>query len=70
MVTDNFYNKEWRIAQQFRDKTIIPVAINGYNLRSNYHTKFEEIIGMKVSGINLMDSDGFAKLVASINEQM
>lgn len=70
MVTDNYYNKEWRIAQQFRDKTIIPVAINGYNLRSNYHTKFEEIIGMKVSGINLMDSDGFAKLVASINEQM
>lgn len=33
---DHYYNKEWRMAQQFNDKAIIPLAINGYNLCADY----------------------------------
>ncbi|MBQ9187284.1 MAG: toll/interleukin-1 receptor domain-containing protein [Prevotella sp.] len=66
--TEHYYNKEWRMAQQFNDKTIIPLAINGYNLRSDYHQFYETIINQQPSGIDLMDSDGFLKLITSINE--
>lgn len=68
--TDHYYNKEWRIAQQFKDKTIIPVAINGYDLRSDYHQGFEAIINQQSSGINMMDADGFHSLITSINEHI
>ncbi len=78
--TDHYYNKEWRMAQQFKDKTIIPLAINGYDLRSNYHRDiYESIVNQQVSGvsdnqdelnINLMDSDGFQKLVSSIDKHL
>ncbi|MBP5547373.1 MAG: toll/interleukin-1 receptor domain-containing protein [Bacteroidales bacterium] len=68
--TDHYYNKEWRIAQQFDDKTIIPLAINGYDLRSDYHQVYESIITQQPSGIDLMDSDGFSKLITSINEHL
>lgn len=68
--TEHYYNKEWRMAQQFADKTIIPLAINGYNLRADYHQAFESIINQQPSGINLMDSDGFQKLITSINEHL
>lgn len=78
--TDHYYNKEWRMAQQFKDKTIIPLAINGYDLRSNYHKDiYESIINQQVSGvsdsqdefkIDLMDSDGFQKLVSSIDKHL
>ena len=78
--TDHYYNKEWRIAQQFKDKTIIPLAINGYNLRADYHKEiYESIVNQQVSGvsddqdelkINLMDSDGFQKLVSSIDKHL
>lgn len=68
--TDHYYNKEWRIAQQFGDKTIIPLAVNGYDLRADYHQGFEAIIGQQPSGINLMDTDGFSKLISSINEHL
>lgn len=66
--TDHYYNKEWRMAQQFGDKLILPLAINGYDLRAEYHSKYEEIIGAQPSGINLMETDGFSKLLSSINE--
>lgn len=78
--TDNYYVKEWRIAQQYKDKTIIPLAINGYDLRSNYHKEiYESIVNQQVSGvsdnrndsiIDLMDSDGFQKLVSSIDKHL
>ena len=58
------------MAQQFGDKIIIPLAINGYNLRSDYHQSFEKIINHQPSGINLMDADGFQKLITSINEHL
>ena len=68
--TDHYYNKEWRMAQQFNDKTIIPLAINGYNLRADYQLIFESIINKQLSGIDLMDSEGLFKLVTSINEHL
>ena len=68
--TGHYYNKEWRMAQQFKDKTIIPLAINGYDLRADYQQSFESIIDQKPSGIDLMDSDGFFKLITSINEHL
>lgn len=68
--TDHYYIKEWQMAQQFNDKTIIPLAINGYNLRADYQQSFESIIDQKPSGIDLMDSEGFFKLITSINEHL
>lgn len=68
--TDNYYNKEWRMAQQFNDKTIIPLAINGYKLRANYHERYEAIVSKQSSGIDLMDADGLSKLISSINEHL
>lgn len=68
--TDHYYNKEWRMAQQFGDKTIIPLAVNGYNLRADYQQTYETIINQQPSGIDLMDSDGFSNLITSINEHL
>ncbi len=68
--TDHYYNKEWRMAQQFGDKHIIPVAVNGYDLRSEYHSKYEEVIGCQLSGVNLMEIDGFSKLISSLAEHI
>lgn len=68
--TDHYYNKEWRMAQQFNDKVIVPVAINSYDLRSDCHQEFERIISRSLTGINLMESDGFHKLVTSIYEHL
>ena len=68
--TDHYYNKEWRMAQQFGDKTIIPLAVNGYDLRADYHQGYEAIVNRQPSGINLMDADGFSKLITTINEHL
>lgn len=74
--TDHYYNKEWRMAQQFDDKAIIPLAINGYDLRASYHQVYESFINQRISGIkasdeiDLMDSDGFCKLIASIDKYL
>ena len=68
--TDHYYNKEWRMAQQFNDKTIIPLAINGYNWRTDYHKSFEEIVNSPIHAIDLMESDGFLRIINSINEHL
>ena len=68
--TDHYYNKEWRKAQQFKDKTIIPLAINGYDWRTDYHKVYEGIISSPIHAIDLMDSDGFSILITSINEHL
>ena len=58
------------MASQFEDMTIIPLALNGYDLRQPYHTQvFESIIHGAISGINLMH-DKFEKLRASIEEHI
>ncbi len=66
--TDHYYNKEWRIAQQFGDKTIIPLAVNGYDLRAPYHQVFESVVGRSVTGYDLMDTDGFQNLLTTLKE--
>lgn len=66
--TSNYYNQEWRMAAQLPNKRILPLAANGYSLRSEYHTQdFESIINGSLSGIDLMLNDGFNKLVESLN---
>ena len=67
---NHYYNKEWRMAQQFDDKTIIPLAVNGYDLKAGYHQVYKKIVNQKASGIDLMDGEGFTKLIASINEHI
>jgi hypothetical protein len=67
--TDNYYNKEWRMAIQLGGKHILPLASNGYDLRADYHSHgFETIVGSGISGIDLMQSDGFSRLVQSLDK--
>ena len=68
--TDHYYNKEWRMAQQFDNKTIIPLVVNGYDWRTEYHKAFEAFVSSHIHAIDLMDSDGFQKLIISINEHL
>ena len=68
--TNHYYQKEWQMAHQFNDKTIIPLAVNGYDLRADYHQKFEAMVNQQPSGIDLMDADGLYKLISSINEHL
>lgn len=68
--TDHYYNDEWRMAQQFDDKVIIPLAINGYDLRAGYHQGFKAIVNQKTTGIDLMEAEGFQMLITSINEHL
>ncbi len=63
-----FYIKdEWRAAAQITTHNIIPLAVNGYDLRASYHNVFKEIMNDKISGINLMQGE-FDKLIKRIEE--
>lgn len=69
--TSNYYNKEWSMATQLDDKRIIPLAVNGYDLRANYHTEgFETMVKSTLTGINLMQSDGLQHLIDTLNETL
>lgn len=69
--TDNYYNKEWRMARQLVSRRIIPLAIDGYDVRKPYHTeRYEEIVGKGLSGIDLMDNDGLARLLDVLDESL
>lgn len=60
--TDHYYIKEWMLAVQTGNERLIPVAVNGYNLREIYHTEqYQNIVG-SVNGVDLM-IDGFKKLI-------
>ena len=71
-----FYTKEWLIAKQMKDKIFIPLAINGYNLRADYHKVYEDIVEATNSGIsaddkiNLMETNGFNKLLISLDKHL
>lgn len=77
-VTDRFYQKEWRMASEVSSERIIPLAVDGYNLRGLYHSRkegdttiqetYEEIIGSPINGIDLM-TDSFDKLLNVINNK-
>lgn len=65
--TDNYYNREWRMAGQMDGKRILPVAMDGYSLRAGYHQSgFENIVGSALSGINLMEKGGFGALKTTL----
>ena len=68
--TDHYYNKEWRMANQLGDKVIIPLAVNGYNLRAASHKEYENIISRPISGIDLMMPEGLERLFESLNENL
>lgn len=69
--TDNYYNREWRMAAQMGNKVIIPVATNGYNLRAAYHTGvFERIIADALHGEDLMQPDGMKKLTDALTSNL
>lgn len=68
---NNYYNKEWRMATQLEDTTIIPLAVNGYSLRADYHTNgYEQIVGGSISGINLMEKEGMGQLLKAVEKKL
>lgn len=68
---EKYYVEEWRMAKQFGEKKIIPLAVDGYDVRADYHTSiFQGIINDKPSGVNLMTTDGFNKLLSSIDKEL
>lgn len=76
---NTFYSQEWRWAAEKGGLTVIPVAIGGYDLRSDTHTTFECLVGQAASGIDLdkrttdahtQEKVGYAKLLASIKKHL
>lgn len=70
-----FYSDEWRWAAKNSNIKILPIAIDGYNLRDEINKIFERIIGREPSGIdmnqkaNLPDNSekvGYSKLLDDI----
>ena len=69
--TDNYYNDEWRMAVQLQDKAVLPLAVNGYSLRADYHTQqFRFIINSPLTGIDMMETDGLNRLKDALNEYL
>jgi len=69
--TDNYYNREWRMAAQLPDKVLLPIATGGYDLRAPYHHQhYEQTVGATPSGIDLMQADGFSRLVESLDKSL
>ena len=71
-INEKYYIREWQMANQLENKTIIPLAVDGYDLRAQYHTEiFESIIKAPLSGIDLLrHRDGFRKLEATLNNEL
>ncbi len=76
---DTFYSKEWRMAAEKENMIIIPVAADGYDLRSDVHKIFEAVVGTQNSGIDLTygisasgshQKSGFAKLLESVKNHL
>ena len=76
---DTFYSDEWRWASENSQLTVLPVAIGGYNLRSQQHQVFERIVKHQTTGIDMNEransfmaneKTGFAYLLDSIYKQL
>lgn len=72
---DTFYSNEWRWASDNKQIIVMPVAVGGYDLRSDVNKIFERIVGHQSSGINMSDNyidsysfekTGYNKLLESI----
>ncbi len=68
---DKYYVKEWKMACQLGNKRIIPLAVDGYDLRAHYHSSvFDSFVNNALSGIDLMQQDGFNKLILSLDKEL
>ena len=76
---DTPYSNEWRRASENSQLTVLPVAIGGYDLRSQQHQMFERIVKHQTTGIDMSEKTnsfmvnektGFAKLLDSIYKQL
>lgn len=76
---DTPYSNEWRRASENSQLTVLPVAIGGYDLRSQQHQVFERIVKHQTTGIDMSEKTnsfmvnektGFAKLLDSIYKQL
>lgn len=79
---DTYYSKEWRWAKENEEIIVLPIAINGYDLRSEQNQIFEKIVGHKPSGIDLNDpltkdneyllneNHGFTKFLESLYNKL
>lgn len=66
-----YYVGEWRRACQIGNKRIIPLAIDGYDLRAHYHASiYETIVNDALSGVDLMQKDGFTRLISSLDKEL
>lgn len=66
---EKYYVKEWRMACQLKEKIIIPVAVDGYDVKADYHKSiFQKIINDYPSSVDLMKADGFEKLLSSLKK--
>lgn len=71
MHTDHYYYKEWKMACQLSNKCILPLAVNGYDLKKKYHIDgFQSVIGQPLSGIDLMTDDGLNKLTSTLDDKL
>lgn len=71
-IENKYYIREWRMACQIGNKRIIPLALDGYDLRAHYHTSiFENLVGSSLSGIDMFrQKDGFNKLLTTLNNEL
>ena len=76
---NTFYSQEWRWAAENERLVVLPVAIDGYDLRSPVNTIFEQLVGHQPSGIDLthqpldqrnQEKVGYAKLLDSIKKHL
>lgn len=66
--TDRYCFQEWRLARQWEGKNIIPLAVNGFNLKNSRQISvFETFFSRKITGIDLSEADGLSKLRQSID---
>ncbi len=74
-----FYSDEWRWAANNKNIKILPVAIDGYDVRNSTHKIFEEIIGNTFHCVDMTEKPndthnmkklGYAKLLESITNHL
>lgn len=61
MDIDTYYSQEWREASKTTGLIILPVAIDGYNLRGKQNQIFEQIIHGSPSGIDMSQKPIYSK---------
>ena len=76
---DTFYSDEWRWASMNENLAVLPVAVDGYDLRGDTNKIFEKIVGHQPSGIDMFQKPidrfnsekvGYAKLLESIKNHL